>query len=341
MNKRWKVFLILVFPVMTACFAQNKAADSVVIRVGEASKVIFAIHDRKDLETLRHYDFQALMDDMIAKLEKKDTTQLTKRSERYLKDSVKESSTRPAQTVSTPDSSRKDWNTRSRKHWNRRTYHAFNMDWGTNNYLSNGKFPDQTNQPYAVRPWGSWYVALNSVQRTHVAGKFFLEWGMGVSWYNFKFQNNMTALSKNDLGVNFGDDSRNFDFIKSKLTATYLNAFLVPMIDFGRGGKKTTIFDGSRVDFSSRGNHSSAFRIGVGPYAGYRIDSYAKLSYRDQGTKHKERDHDTFYLNTIRYGMRLQMGFRDVDLFFNYDMNNLFADNKGPKLNAFSFGVTF
>jgi hypothetical protein len=341
MNKRWKMFLILVFPVMSAGFAQNKAADSVVIRVGEASKVIFAIHDKKDLETLRHYDFQALMNDMITKLEKKDTTQLTKSSESYLKDSVKEVSTQPVQAVSRSDSSNEDWNKRHRKHWNRRTYHAFNMDWGTNNYVSNGKFPDQTNQPYAVRPWGSSYVALNSVERTHVGGKLFLEWGMGVSWYNFKFQNDQTLMTKNDNGVIFAQDGRSVDFIKSKLTAAYLNASFVPVIDFGRGGKKTTVFDGSRLDFSSRGNHSSSFRIGVGPYAGYRIDSYTKQVYKDQGEKHKERDHDNFYLNNIRYGMRVQMGFRDVDLFFNYDMNNLFASDKGPKLNAFSFGVTF
>src|SRR6267142_1244412 len=241
MNKRLNVFLILFFPVIHTGLAQNKADDSVVIRVGEASKVIFAIHDKKDLETLRHYDFQALMDDMIAKLEKKDTTQLTKRPESYLKDSVKEVSPR-IQSVSPPDSSKEDWNKRSRKHWNRRTYHAFNMDWATNNYLSNGKFPDQTNEPYAVRPWGSWYVALNSVERTHVAGKLFLEWGMGVSWYNFKFQSDQTLLTKNDNGVIFAKDGRDFDFIKSKLTATYLNASFVPVTDLGRGGKKTTVF---------------------------------------------------------------------------------------------------
>ena len=30
-----------------------------------------------------------------------------------------------------------------------------------------------------------------------------------------------------------------------------------------------------------------------------------------------------------------------TDLFFNYDLNELFAEGKGPKLNAFSFGVIF
>lgn len=88
-------------------------------------------------------------------------------------------------------------------------------------------------------------------------------------------------------------------------------------------------------------NHSESFRIGLGPYAGYRIDSYTKLQYKEEGEKRRERNHDPFYLNNIRYGLRFQIGFRDTDLFFNYDMNELFASGKGPKLNAFSFGITF
>lgn len=115
----------------------------------------------------------------------------------------------------------------------------------------------------------------------------------------------------------------------------------MPILDFGGGGRKTTIFDGSRVDFSSKGNHSSSFRIGLGPYAGYRIGSYSKRTYKNNGELHREHNSDNFYLNNFRYGVRLQVGFRDVDLFFNYDLNNLFVDSKGPKLNAFSFGLTF
>src|SRR5258708_15714924 len=342
MNKLLTLLMTLVVVVQSYSFAQEKVDDSVVIRVGEGSKVIVSIHDRKDLETLKHYDFQTLMSDMIAKLEKKDTVQLTQPSTRYLREVYKEESIPAVESKPAVDTTRKEEGKSKRsRHWNKRTYHSFNVDLGTNNYLSNGKFPDQTNQPYTVRPWGSWYVALNSIQRTHVGGKLFLEWGMGVSWYNFKFQNGQTVMSQTDQSVVFGVDNRNFDFIKSKLTATYLNASLVPVIDFGRGGRKTTIFDVSRVDFSARGNHSSAFRIGVGPYIGYRIGSYTKQSYKDGGQLHREHNSDNFYLNNIRYGLRVQLGFSDVDLFFNYDLNNLFVDSKGPKLNAFSFGVTF
>ncbi len=342
MNKLLSLLMMLVLVIQSYSFAQGKPDDSVIIRVGDSSKVVVSIHDKKDLETLKHYDFQSLMNDLIAKLENRDTIEQAKSSNSYLKDTPKEESAKSVPTLSASDTSREQWRNKRRKHWNKRTYHSFNVDFGTNNYLSNGKFPDQSNALYTVRPWGSWYVALNSIQRTHVAGKFFLEWGMGVSWYNFKFQNAQTVISKTDNFVVFDVDNRNFDFIKSKLTATYLNASLVPVLDFGRGGRKTTIFDGSRVDFSSgNGSHSSSFRIGVGPYVGYRIGSYSKQTYKSDGELHREHNSDNFYLNNIRYGMRLQLGFSDVDLFFNYDLNNLFVDTKGPKLNAFSFGVTF
>jgi hypothetical protein len=63
--------------------------------------------------------------------------------------------------------------------------------------------------------------------------------------------------------------------------------------------------------------------------------------YTENGDKKKEHHHDNYYLTNLRYGVRLQLGFDDVDFFFNYDINNLFVDNKGPQLNAFSFGVSF
>ena len=88
------------------------------------------------------------------------------------------------------------------------------------------------------------------------------------------------------------------------------------------------------------GDHYESFRIGIGPYVGYRIDSYSKNVIEVDGEKHKDRNHENFYLDNFRYGLRLQIGFRDTDLFFNYDLNELFTAGKGPKLNAFSFGIT-
>lgn len=334
MTKQFLAITLTVLGIQNISMAQSKAADSVVLRVGEASKVIFAIHDKKDLETLRHYDFQALMNDMITKLENNDSSRLDKSSSQYLKDTTKLTTETQAVSTSEPASTTENWGEvkKEKKTWRRGTHHTFNIDLGTNNYLTDGKFPDESNQLYSVRPWGSWYVGLNQVMRTRVTRKFFIEWGAGVSWYNFKFQNDKTILTKNTDDISFTEDIRDFNFSKSKLTATYINASLIPMIDFGGNRRKASLFDSY---------HNDSFRIGVGPYIGYRIDSYSKMVYDDQGEKKKEHNRNNYFLSNLRYGARLQFGFDDVDFFFNYDMNELFVANKGPKLNAFSFGVTF
>lgn len=339
-------FLFIALTVGVVTHAQTKT-DSVIINVGEKSRVIFAIGDKADLQTLKQYDFQAVVNDLVAKLEKQDSSHLEKPADSYLKTTEQPVANTEPQREEDWDRSwddrrrerdreRQDDNlvsvTKTRRYYGRRTYHSFNFDIGTNNFVTpNNSFPNQNNELYSVRPWGSWYVGINSTERTRLARKFFLEWGVGVSWYNFKFENDQIRISKDPSGVIFSQDTRDVDFVKSKLTATYLNASMVPLLDFGGRNRHALLFDNDR---------GSSFRIGVGPYAGYRIDSYSKLVFKENGDKHRERDHDSYYLNNVRYGLRLQLGFGGTDIFVNYDMNELFATGKGPKLNAFSFGIT-
>ena len=119
---------------------------------------------------------------------------------------------------------------------------------------------------------------------------------------------------------------------ESKLSVSYIQASLIPVLDFGDHGRKPRVWDGYN-------DHS--FRIGFGPYIGYRISSHTKVVYNDGDGRERDKDRDGFFLNNFRYGARLQLGYRSTDLFFNYDLNELFQDDKGPRLNAFSFGVIF
>lgn len=323
-----------------AAFAQR--TDTVVVELAKTSRMVFTIKDKRDLEQLKQYDFQALFNDIIQKLERNDSVIV-------VVDSVKNTS---VVNHTIPESS-EDWakkdngeyddndaeiiishRDKRNRYKHRRTTQSFNIDLGINGYLEDGKFPDEEGQPYAVRPWGSWYVALNSTQRTRISNAFFVEWSLGVSWYNFKFQNDNTIITKEPDGLVFEEDMRDVSFIKSKLTVPYLNASLVPMFDIGNGGsshRKGRIWR----------SYNSAFRIGVGPYVGYRIGGYTRQVYKEDGDKEKIRNRDNFYLSNVRYGARLQIGIRSADFFINYDMNELFAAGKGPALNAFSFGVTF
>jgi hypothetical protein len=336
--------------VTVAIAAQGQPkSDTVIVSLAKTSKVIFTIQDRNDLEILKHYNFQELFQDILQKVESRgkaepiDTASApvtatepepnTQEDKEESRDENWSSERSDERSHRDDDDDDKDWEQKIEHRRGRigRTWQSFNFDLGTNNYLSDGKFPDNNNALYSVRPWGSWYLAASSIQRTRVGRNFFLEWGMGLSWYNFKFQNDATMIQKDDDGVQFIEDTRNVNHQKSKLTATYINASFVPVLDFGGHNRKPRMWDG----------YNSSFRIGLGPYIGYRVASRSKMVYSDDGHREKEKVRDSFYLNNIRYGARLQLGFRGTDLFFNYDLNELFATNKGPKLNAFSFGVIF
>jgi hypothetical protein len=327
-----KRIIILAVTICTAVFAtaQGRPTDTVIVELAKTSKVVFTIKDRSDLETLKQYDFQALFNDILTKIENKDTAKVaavavdtTKEAEPVLQEITKET------WDDEDDEDDRDWNKRRYRHHG--THQSFNFDLGINNFLEKGKFPDEEGAQYAVRPWGSWYIGLNSIQRTRVSNNFSLEWGVGVSWYNFKFQDAGTIITKTDSIVSFTSDPRDVSSLKSKLTVTYINASLIPVFDFGGYHRRNRFWNSDK----------SAFRIGVGPYVGYRIGSRAKLVYKEDGDREKDKDRNNFYLNNLRYGMRLQLGVRSADFFFNYDMSELFAANKGPKLNAFSFGVIF
>lgn len=325
------VFVMLL--IVPAALVRAQQPDTVVVNLTNTTRVVLTMEDRRDIIVLKDYDFQQLFDDIIVKLENNDTTS----SLAGVNDSLPETYQADTwadevQDWEDEDDDDNEWEWES--DWNDkpgRTTQSFNFDLGTNNYVSDGKFPDSENATYAVRPWGSWYVGVNSIQRTRVARNFFVEWGLGLSWYNFKFQKDNVLIEKDDIGVTFVEDNTaDMAFKKSKLTVSYINLSLVPMLDFSNSSTKARMWDSS-----------SSFRIGLGPYVGYRIGSYSKIKYKEAGDTEKEKNHDSFYLENIRYGMRLQIGFRSTDLFFNYDMNDLFTPGKGPSLNAFSFGVVF
>ena len=130
------------------------------------------------------------------------------------------------------------------------TLKALNFEIGLNNFLTDGEFPSSADL-YQVKPANSVYVGINWNRTTYVSGPLFLEWGGGLSWYNYKFENAATRLDPNGNELNFTQDLDISSAIKSKLKVSYLNFIVVPMLDLG-GGKRVvrTYEDGDvRVAF--------------------------------------------------------------------------------------------
>jgi len=347
MKKKGKILgvcLLTTLSVFGNKFIDNPP-DTVIIEFGNNSRIIFVIDNRDDLEKIQQYDINAILKDLSLKIESAEENNSVLKIEdetgtKYLKDTTiviidpvvefdGDGDEFDRDRIRDDDDD-DDGRIRKRRVWPK-TRQSFNIEIGTNNYLENGKFPDENNAPYAVRPWGSWYLALNTTYKTNIAGPLFIEWGGGIDWYNFKLEDDQVRILKSNTGVVFQQDTmQNVSGRKSKLTVSYLYLKAVPMLDFSYNTRRSRLWN----------RHGDGFRIGVGGYSGLRISSHTKFVFKQDGNNEKDKDRNNFFINNFRYGLRGQIGFRGIDLFINYDVSELFSNGRGPELNAFTFGFT-
>jgi hypothetical protein len=176
-----------------------------------------------------------------------------------------------------------------------------------------------TDQMPIVKPWGSWYYAINVLGTTKIAKNFHLYSSIGVNWYNFKLEDRSLIAIKNPDGIVWEEFAGPGTGTKSKISASYLNFTLVPTLL----------------------TNNQKLRLGLGGYAGVRIGGRGKYVYDDEnGKKQKQFEKSNMYAENFRYGARAEIGVSNITLFFNYDLNNLFQENLGPEVQALSFGVT-
>ena len=232
--KKSTVLAALFITFMTTAWSQQ--ADTITVELARTSKLVFTMQDRKDLEQLKHYDFEALFDDILGKLEAGDTlmevivdTSIVKMNESPFEDDDEwdddddedEDWEDDWEDDDDDDDGDDDDHGDHGDDWvhddGRKVWHSMNFDFGINNYLEDGSFPDYSGAQYTVRPWGSWYVGINSILHTDFGEKWFVEWGFGVSWYNFKFQDDRTLVSETEDGVTFTEDPRPFSYEKLSL----------------------------------------------------------------------------------------------------------------------------
>lgn len=339
--------------------------DTVIIELNKTSKIVIVTNNRSDLASLENYDINQMVRDLndqlsdsVEYMEINDGTAYVNEEEVEMRDwRINDDEVRiklgglevDVDPDEVDDWDEDDWEDRRKVIYNAdridRTTHHFNIDLGVNNWLDNGEFPDGNNAPYSVKPFGSWYVALNSVNRTWVGGPLFLDWGLGISWYNWKMQDADVRITEGAEMIEFTPTTE--DGIKSKLTASYLNVHVVPMFDFARGRKRVTSYESSGVKI--RRYSKTGFRFGAGAYAGYRLGSHTKFKFEDGRRNEKDKESDNFFLENFRYGIRGQVGWKGVELFVMYDLNEVFAAGRGPinpetgensALNAVTFGIT-
>lgn len=322
-NMKLVVPLLVVLSITGSKVMNAQQKDTVVMDLSPSGKIVFTLGNREELPQIKEYDYQAIFDDIFSQIE-------GDVDDNYPTD-ISQSSTESKNQPRDDYDDDEFWQRRgpeSRDFPYRRI--TSNFDFGMNNYIISNDYQGNKEQ-LTVRPWGSWYFALQTQAEYWFSEKFHFELGFRLSDYAFKFQDDATRIIKTDAEIAFTHDERDVSFIKSVLHVSHINISVVPVISIGR-----------RNNHEHCGYwHHSSLRFGVGAYAGYRIGSSAKQRYVLDGDKINDRDRNNFHTNTFRYGVRAQLGIEGTDFFFNYDLNELFKKDKGPKLNAYSFGIIF
>lgn len=359
MKTKLYLALILILSVLgfnavanTGGFTKDKVQkDSIIVTFGNKTRLIIYGENRQELDKIMKYDLNALLNDLHLRLDstKTDTTFLSEEidGKKYLKDKsdddyvridlrgihIKDGDTEvkiDADGVSVKDDGDND------KEYRRtgKNFHksrpgssprkGFALALGLNTYGSNEAGQNYSKGDYDLRPFGSRFVSLGYITSARIAkGKhagIHLDFGADFSWYNLMYDGNNT-ITKGAERVAFplveDVDGNELEMKKSKLVVPNVNLSLMPTVSF---------------------RHSFISYISAGVYGGYRLGSYTKT--RREGSKDKDHVRMNYYLNNFRYGVGAELGFRNfVNLFVNYDLNELHETGRGPKINMLSFGI--
>lgn len=312
----------------------HNEGDTVVVKLKNKNKVMIITDKEKDLKSLQMVDVNQIISDidsafraeingdtggdLVISLGKRDSLLVIKRisgdksrkNYRAVVEIREDNDTSKGQT--------KYYHKRKWYHYNNDN-DAFEIDLGWNNYMEDGALPGDNNKVYGLRPFNSNVVAFRAMKTLLKGNKspFSLTGGLELAVNNYKFENEV-IIRKSGENVTFEPFPADQKMIKSKLAITWLN---VPLMVHYRPRK-------------------SNFHLAIGGYAGYRLGSHSKIKYEEKGSERKDKVHANFYLNSLQYGARLQIGFHDVDMFVTYNFNELFSKNKGPALTPISFGFT-
>ena len=142
-------------------------------------------------------------------------------------------------------------------------------------------------------------------------------YGLELAWNNYMLDGDFVPSVVNEQTVFNSHTTLGLPpLAKSKFVTTFIN---VPLM----------------FKFKPQRNIS----LGFGGYAGYKVYSYTKVRYGKDGNDIKDRQRNSLNLTDLQYGARVEVGFKDFDLFYNYNFSPLFKTDRGPVLSPFSFGI--
>jgi hypothetical protein len=174
--------------------------------------------------------------------------------------------------------------------------------------------------PLGLRTGGSRYVNLGFNFKQRLGARrspLYLMVGPELAFNNYMLEGNQKWVNQNGL-TSVVPESSSRQYQKTKLATSTLT---VPLM----------------LQLNTHGH--SHFHLGAGGFVGYRLASWTKLKYFEEGTTYKDKDSGSYNLNDWQYGLQGIIGFKSLTFFAKYNLNPLFRDGQGLQAQTLSFGL--
>jgi hypothetical protein len=181
-----------------------------------------------------------------------------------------------------------------------------------------------------LRTLGSRYVNLGFDAAVRLGGRrspAHIIFGPEFSFNNYMLEGNNKWVSQNGI-TSAVAETNGRQYQKTKLATSTFTVPLMLQFSFREKDEHT-------------GRSHQGFTIGAGGFAGYRLGSWTKLKYFEDGNTYKDKNSGSYGLNDWQYGLQGVIGYRSLTFFAKYNLNELFREDQGPKAQTLSFGIRF
>ncbi|KIO52950.1 coiled-coil domain-containing protein [Flavobacterium hibernum] len=206
----------------------------------------------------------------------------------------------------------------------KRTTSQFVFAMGLNNMMVDGKLQD-SNYSFIGSHFYEWGFTYNT-RLMKTDNLLHAKYGLSLMYNNirptdnrtFVVNGNQTQLQTNAINL---DESR------------FRNVYIVAPVHLEFDFSKPKVSNG-KTYFKT---HQS-FRFGIGGYAGINVKSKQIIKYDQDDLDYKTTIKGDYNVNNFIYGLSSYIGYKELSLYFKYDLNPLFKDNL-VKENNISLGL--
>jgi hypothetical protein len=145
--------------------------------------------------------------------------------------------------------------------------------------------------------------------------------GAGITYNSYGLRNNVQVVVTDSTGtVGLEVDSKDRDFTKNKLRASYIN---VPVM----------------LEFNTSEYLDKSFHIAAGVTGGWNMGSLTKQKWENGDEKFTSKIKRDYNFTPFTLDASVRVGYKNFTVFANYGLTPLFEKDKGPEVYPMCVGI--